>query len=288
MMSIWVTGSAGQLGAELRDRSSQAEAQFYFTRKQNVDLTDFKAVEAFILQKNINTIINCAAFTAVDAAEAQQEAALKLNFEAVRHLGELCKCHGVRLVHISTDYVFDGTAHRPYPTHAPCKPVNFYGTSKRQGEESLLDLNLSNSMILRTSWLYAAHGSNFVKTMLQLGAEKAQVSVVADQVGSPTYAGDLADFILENLIDFKSETTEVYHYSNSGICSWYDLAVAVMELSGTDCSVSPIPATAYPTAAARPYYSVLDTGRLKQDFQLRLPYWRTSLATCISKLQTAV
>ncbi|RXG13089.1 dTDP-4-dehydrorhamnose reductase [Leeuwenhoekiella aestuarii] len=286
-MHVLVTGSNGQLGSELRDRSLNTSAQFFFTSKEQLDITHTEAVEAFIVNYKITTLINCAAYTAVDKAEDQQDAALLLNFEAVKRIGELCKKLQIRLIHLSTDYVFDGTASQPYKNTSPCKPVNLYGRSKQLGEQALLELDVPNSIIIRTSWVYSVYGFNFVKTMLRLGAEKQYINVVADQVGSPTYAGDLADFILNTLLDFKSDTTEIYHYSNEGVCSWYDFAQEIMRLSSAACVVYPIPATQFPTQAARPYYSVLDTSRLKQDFQVRIPYWRSSLSLCISKLQNA-
>lgn len=286
-MNVLVTGSNGQLGSELEDRSLDTSFQFFFTSRVQLDITDIEAVETFILKEHITTLINCAAYTAVDKAEEQQEYALRINFEAVKKLGELCKKHHIRLIHISTDYVFDGTSSQPYTENSPCKPVNFYGSSKQLGEQALLNLDLSNSIIIRTSWVYSVYGANFVKTMLRLGAEKQHLNVVADQIGSPTYAGDLADFILKNVLNFKSKTTEVYHYRNEGVCSWYDFAQEIMCLSDSTCTVDPIPATQFSTQAARPYYSVLDTGRLKQDFQVTIPYWRASLALCISKLQNA-
>ncbi|RXG25987.1 dTDP-4-dehydrorhamnose reductase [Leeuwenhoekiella marinoflava] len=287
MMHVLVTGSNGQLGSELQDRSFDTSAQFFFTTRGQLDITDTEAVEAFIVKEQITTLINCAAYTAVDTAEIQQEAALQINLEAVKKLGALCKKYYIRLIHISTDYVFDGTSNQPYTETSPCKPVNFYGRSKQLGEQALQELSLPNSIIIRTSWVYSVYGANFVKTMLRLGAEKQHLNVVADQIGSPTYAGDLADFIVNNVLDFKSDATQVYHYRNEGVCSWYDFAQEIMRLNDSICVVDPIPVTQFPTSAARPYYSVLDTSRLKQDFQVRIPYWRASLALCISKLQNA-
>ncbi|WP_336093975.1 dTDP-4-dehydrorhamnose reductase [Leeuwenhoekiella sp. CH_XMU1409-2] len=285
-MRVLITGAQGQLGRELALRKPE-EVVFLLKSKKALDLTDSTALERLLVEEQITTVINCAAYTAVDAAEIHKEKAFAINGTAVKTLGALCKKHGIRLIHISTDYVFDGEACQPYQTDAVCNPVNAYGASKREGEEALLALEVPDCAIIRTSWLYSSFGENFVKTMLRLGQEKEQLNVVDDQVGSPTYAGDLADFILKYALGFRSTTTRILHYTNEGMCSWYDFAIEIMRLAGLSCDVRPIPASAYPTQAKRPSYSVLDTHALKKEFGVPIPYWRSSLETCIKQLKPA-
>lgn len=284
MNRVWVTGASGQLGRCLQALKKE-DPSFCFTTREQLDLRDEAMVAQFVEHNRIQTVINCAAYTAVDAAESHPHAAYELNRDVVADLGRICKPFSVRLIHLSTDYVFDGQAYRPYPTTAACGPINVYGRSKWEGEEALRALALPNSLILRTSWLYSVYGNNFVKTMLRLGQLQEEVQVVADQVGRPTCAEDLARFIVTQLLDFESSQTETYHYANAGLCSWYDLAVHIMQNSKSACRVAPIPASAYATPAARPYYSVLDTERTQKDFKVRLPYWNSSLTRCITQLQ---
>jgi dTDP-4-dehydrorhamnose reductase len=220
----------------------------------------------------------------VDRAEVDFETVDKVNHIAVKYLAESAKDLNIRLVHISTDYVFNGEAFQPYTEDSPCDPKSVYGITKRSAEEAILFLKLPNSVIIRTSWVYSTFGNNFVKTMRRLGSEKTEINVISDQIGSPTYARDLASCILDILPRISSEGTQIYHFSNEGVSSWYDFSVAIMELSGYSCQVDPIPSSQYPTAAKRPFYSVMSKTKIKTDFGVKIPHWRESLLSCINEL----
>ena len=271
-----ITGSNGQLGRELTARIPNAIA----TDADTLDITDFDAVQKFVREHDIDTIINCAAYTAVDRAESDIELATRIN---VTGPGNLAKT-GCKLVHISTDYVFDGTGHTPYKTTDSTNPISVYGKTKLAGEKAVLNNN-NNAVIIRTAWLYSPNGNNFVKTMLRLGAERESINVVCDQIGSPTYAGDLADAIVQILPQINTENTGVYHYTNMGVCSWYDFATAIMELGGRKCRVNAIPTSEYPTAATRPFYSVLDKTKIIKTFNINIPHWHDALRRCLSLIQ---
>ncbi|MDX1760951.1 MAG: dTDP-4-dehydrorhamnose reductase, partial [Christiangramia sp.] len=229
--NILVTGSKGQLGSELRELSEEYQQyNFSFTSKSELDITQKPEVEDFLTSHRINVIINCAAYTAVDKAEEDFELADKINHTGVKHLAEIAKKAAIQLIHISTDYVFNGENFKPYGENDPTSPVNKYGQTKLAGEESIIEAKLNNSMIIRTSWVYSSYGNNFVKTMLKLGNERDELKVVNDQIGTPTYARDLAEFILKNCIEIEHHGLETYHYTNEGVCSWYDFAVEIMHL----------------------------------------------------------
>ena len=287
---ILITGSNGQLGQEFQSLvSNQAysDKQFYFTDRNSLDITNKEALTLFIEKNKIDTIVNCAAFTAVDDAENQETLAYKVNAEAVQYMAELAVEKAIRLIHISTDYVFDGTSHTPLSEDDITNPQGIYGKSKQAGEEAILKANPKGAMIIRTSWVYSSYGHNFVHTMLRLGKERKQLNVVCDQIGTPTYARDLARAILSILekgIEV-SDTVSIYHYSNEGNCSWYDFAQAIFEISNVDCKVEPIGTDAYPTPAKRPSYSVLNKEKIKKEQALKIPYWRDSLRSCISLLE---
>lgn len=291
MANILVTGANGQLGSELRDLSGSSGHQFYFTDIGELDLTDFEAIEEYFEGKNITHCVNCAAYTAVDKAETDIDKAIAINVEAVRNLAEVCALNKTLLIHISTDFVFNGNNCRPYIETDRPKPVNVYGQSKYEGEKQAIKENHA-TIIIRTSWLYSSYGSNFVKTMLKLGREKGTLKVVFDQTGTPTYAADLATAILQ-IID-KSTTWGkdrhrlfgIYHFSNEGIASWYDFAVEIFHLSGAQTKILPIHTDDYPTPAKRPHYSVLDKSKIKSTFGLHIPYWKDSLKICMEKLGT--
>lgn len=269
-----VTGCNGQLGTELKKLIPDA----IFTDRDELDITDADAVNAFVRAHNIDTIINCAAYTAVDRAEDDAELAQKINVDGPRNLAAAVK----KIIHISTDYVFDGTAHRPYaPDDAPC-PVSVYGRTKLAGECAVLD-NAECAVVIRTAWLYSAHGNNFVKTMRRLGADKESIGVVADQVGTPTWAADLAAAIVKILPQMNESNRGVYHYTDAGVCSWYDLAVAVMDMSNLKCVVRPITTAEYPTPAIRPAYSVLDKSKIMKTFGVDVPHWQRSLKQCLTQ-----
>lgn len=285
MINILVTGSNGQLGSALQVLAKQyTQYQFYFTDVAELDITDKSAIAVFVSANSIYAIVNCAAYTAVDKAESDLELADKINHLAVKYLAEVAKEHQCKLIHISTDYVFDGTHHIPYVETDQPNPQSVYGKTKLAGEQVLQEINPSNSIIIRTSWVYSSFGANFVKTMLKLGKERDELRVITDQVGTPTYAADLAQTILTILPHLSNEKVEVYHYTNEGVCSWYDFAQAIFEISKIDCKVIPITTAQYPTAAQRPHYSVLNKTQLKEKFKIEIPYWRDSLRNCLKKM----
>ncbi len=285
MKQILVTGSNGQLGSEIRQRAkSFPEFTFTYTDVEELDLTDEKAVNRFLQETHFDYCINCAAYTAVDKAEDDRSLARLINVTAVEYLAKACATYNVFLVHISTDYVFDGTNHRPYVETDPPTPDSFYGLTKLEGEEAV-KTNLKKGLIIRTSWLYSSFGNNFVKTMLRLGKERPSLGVVADQVGTPTYAGDLARAILDILSQEKIPSgVEVYHYSNEGAISWYDFAQAIMREAGSGCRIKAIESKDFPAKANRPFYSVLNKAKIKKDFGLEIPYWLDSLQKVLGQL----
>lgn len=269
-----ITGSRGQLGQELAKLLPDA----ILTDADTLDITDADAVCTFVRKHNIDTIINCAAYTAVDKAEDDEATAARVNISGPENLAK----SGAKIIHISTDYVFDGTGHMPYePSDAP-NPVSVYGRTKLAGERAVLE-NAKSAVIIRTAWLYSPYGNNFVKTMRRLGAEKESINVVCDQIGTPTYAGDLAAAIVKILPNMRDNMHEIYHFTNDGVCSWYDFACAIMELSGLKCHVNPIPSSQYPTRATRPFYSVLSKQKIKNDFNLTIPHWREALIKCLKQ-----
>jgi dTDP-4-dehydrorhamnose reductase len=285
MYNILVTGANGQLGSEIRDiASGYQNYNFVFSDREELDITNHKAVENFIEVNTITAIINCAAYTAVDKAESEISIANEINHLAIENFARIAKIKGIKLIHISTDYVFDGKGFQPYLTNHPTSPVNIYGETKLKGEQALKALNPKNSMIIRTSWVYSSFGNNFVKTMLRLGEEKEELNVICDQIGVPTYARDLAHFILNNALKATNTTVATYHYTNEGVCSWYDFAREIMELGQKDCKVIPIPTSAYPTLAKRPFYSLMDKTSLKKEFQVEISYWKESLRDCMENL----
>lgn len=278
MHNILVTGSKGQLGSELKALAPKyPNYQFVFTDVGELDICNHAAVKQCITRNNINAIINCAAYTAVDKAETQYELADNINHLAVANFAQIAKEKGIKLVHISTDYVFDGTAYKPYTETDTPNPQSVYGKTKLAGETAMQHINPTNSIIIRTSWVYSAYGNNFVKTMLRLGKEREELHVVADQIGTPTNAGDLAKAILTILPKLKNDTVALFHYSNEGVCSWYDFAQAIFDIKDISVKVNPIESTQYPTPAERPFYSALNKTNIKEKFQLEIPYWKKSL-----------
>ncbi|MDB4302847.1 dTDP-4-dehydrorhamnose reductase [bacterium] len=278
MNNILVTGGNGQLGSELREIApNYQDYNFLFTDVKELDITNHSAVAAFIESNKINVIINCAAYTAVDKAESEPELSDAINHLAVANFAQIAKNKNIKLIHISTDYVFDGTNHKPYVEIDTPNPQSVYGQTKLDGELAMQQINPANSIIIRTSWVYSKFGNNFVKTMLRLAETRDEISVVADQIGSPTNAADLAKAILNILLKISNETVELFHYSNEGVCSWYDFAKAIFEINGLDIKVNPIDSKQYPTPAERPFYSVLNKSKIKEMFKLEIPYWKTSL-----------
>ncbi|WP_422081512.1 dTDP-4-dehydrorhamnose reductase [Ulvibacterium sp.] len=284
MGKLWITGGNGQLGMELRELSkTHGEHDFVFTDQDQLDITDHAAVTRFVAEHQPDVILNTAAYTAVDRAETDAETAYAVNHLAVAHLAKLAKESNMKLIHISTDYVFEGTAQTPYTESDTPNPQTVYGKSKWEGEKALLEVNPSNSVIIRTSWLYSSYGSNFVKTMLRLGQEKSEIKVIADQKGTPTYANDLAKAILEILPNIKNKDTEIYHYSNEGISSWYDFAKAIFALKKIAVKVNPIKTAEFPTRAKRPHYSILNKRKIKETYGIKISSWEDSLARCLQK-----
>ena len=284
MYNILVTGANGQLGSEIKDLSSQYNYQFFFTDSNALDITNKKLLEKYIEEHEISTIINCAAYTAVDKAELDEEMVYKVNHTAVIHLSNIAKENHLSLIHISTDYVFNGQNFIPYTEENSVCPNSVYGASKLEGEKSLRAINPPNSIIIRTSWVYSSHGNNFLKTMLRLGKEKETLGVIFDQVGTPTYARDLAKTILDILPKLLSKDVEIYHYSNEGVLSWYDFAKEIMLLAKHNCQVTAIETREYPTPAKRPHYSLLNKKKIKEKFNIKIPYWKDSLIECIQKI----
>lgn len=288
-MKILVTGANGQLGTELRSvLEKECPGITTYTDVDTLDLTDRDATIRFIVDGEYTHIINCAAYTAVDRAETEPALCLKINSEAVANIATAAYENGIKVIHISTDYVFDGTAYRPYREADKVNPTSTYGTSKRRGEMVLLSL-CPDAIILRTAWLYSPHGHNFVKTMLRLSVQRKNVNVVCDQIGTPTSALDLAKAIA-CILQAKQWVPGIYHFSDEGVCSWYDFAKAIFRLSGVEnCSVTPVSTddfnTENSTAATRPLYSVLDKQRIKKTYGITIPHWEESLAECIETLK---
>ena len=270
-----VTGCNGQLGTALQ---SLLKDKAVYIDREELDLTDEEAVKAYLAANPFDCIINCAAYTAVDKAEADEENVRKVNAFAPLYLAK----YGKKIVHISTDYVFDGTNHKPYTEEDKTKPVSVYGKTKREGELNVIN-NAETAIIIRTAWLYSPHGGNFVKTMRKLGEQRDSLNVVFDQVGTPTNAYDLAEAIVAALPQIKDGEKEIFHFTDEGVCSWYDFATEIMEQSGLNCKVYPIESKDYPTPAARPHYSVLNKAKIKKRFNINIPHWKEGLRKCLKQ-----
>jgi len=278
MNNILVTGGNGQLGSELRDIApNYQDYNFLFTDVKDLDITNHSAVAAFIESNNITIIINCAAYTAVDKAESEPELADAINHLAVANFAQIAKNKNIKLIHISTDYVFDGTNHKPYVETDTPNPQSVYGKTKLDGELAMQQINPANSIIIRTSWVYSKFGNNFVKTMLRLAETRDEISVVADQIGTPTNAADLAKAILNILPQVSNDTVELFHYSNEGVCSWYDFAKTIFEIKEISIKVNPIETSQYLTPAVRPFYSVINKNKINIEYKLVKKYWIDSL-----------
>ena len=312
MTNILVTGSKGQVGSELQALASKYNYTFFFTDRDSLDITNKEAIEHFTKENSINVIINAAAYTAVDKAEDDKENADKVNHLATKYLAEEAKENNIKLVHISTDYVFNGENFKPYTEDDTTNPNGVYGQTKLDGEKAMQEVNPKNSIIIRTSWVYSSFGANFVKTMLRLGKERDSLGVIYDQVGTPTYARDLAKVILNivpklnshsELTSRHSEQTprdaeqtprhseldseskvKIYNYSNEGVLSWYDFSKEIMKMAKIECSINPIETKEYPTPAKRPHYSLLNKSKIKEEFDIMIPYWKDSLFECLKTL----
>jgi dTDP-4-dehydrorhamnose reductase len=280
MQTILVTGANGQVGNEFRTLAPGYPAyNFLFVGKDELAIDDLDAVAAYFNVNKIDCCINCAAYTAVDKAENEKEKAFAINADAAGNLAAVCKNNNARLIHISTDYVFDGKTDKPYIETDKVNTINVYGASKLKGEELVMQHDPS-AIIIRTSWVYSSFGNNFVKTMLRLMKDRESINVVNDQQGRPTYAADLAKAILQ-IIESGKTAAGIYHYSNKGVISWFQFAAAIAEITNSKCVVHPIPSSEYPTPAQRPEFSVLDTTKIEQTFAVDIPGWKDSLEKCL-------
>lgn len=284
-MKILVTGANGQLGREMKNvLETEFPGNTLYTDIEELDLTDREAVARYILRNDISHIVNCAAYTAVDRAEEEKAASSAVNVDAVKNLGLAADTVGAKIIHISTDYVFDGRNYRPYKESDKVNPISQYGNTKRAGETALIAY-IPNSIIIRTGWLYSPYGHNFVKTMLSAAAANKPLRVVCDQIGTPTYARDLANAIYR-ILRASQWVEGIYNFSNEGVCSWYDFAKAIHRIAGNaDCNIKPIASEDYPTVASRPYYSVLDKSKIKLTYDIAIPHWEESLAECIARIK---
>lgn len=289
-MRVLITGSNGQLGSEIKELASNyKDSSFFFMDLPELDICNSDQLEVFFIENKINTVINCAAYTAVDKAEEESIIATKVNSEGVLNIVNALQTVNGKLIHISTDYVFNGDHFLPYKESDPVNPTGVYGETKRAGELAVFNSNI-DALVIRTSWLYSAYGNNFVQTMLRLGREKETLDVISDQLGTPTHAKDLAKTCLKILCGDSSENISkngmLYHYSNEGVTSWYDFAKEIMKLGEVHCKVYPIETKDYPSLVKRPQYSVLDKSKIKTDFKLEIPYWKDSLKDCMIKIKT--
>ena len=284
MSNILVTGANGQLGSELKDLSSlYPNDTFIFTDVAELNICNHTEVKEFIVKNEINIIINCAAYTAVDKAEEQFELSNKINHLAVKNFASIAKEYNIKLIHVSTDYVFDGTNHVPYQETDKPNPQSVYGQTKLDGELAIQKINPANTIIIRTSWVYSNYGNNFVKTMLRLGKERKELGLIVDQIGTPTHARDLAKTVLEIFPNINNKNVELFHYSNEGVCSWYDFAKAIFEIKGINVKVNAIETFQYPTAAKRPSYSVLNKSKIRNKFRIEIPNWKDSLTISLQR-----
>lgn len=287
--NVLVTGANGQLGSEIKALTSRMNLpfRFFFTDTDSLDITDINQIDAFVVANQIQYLINCAAYTAVDKAESDKEKATLINSTAVSHIAHVAVKYGVKVIHISTDFVFDGTSTVPYKETATAKPLSVYGTTKLAGEEALQTAG-GEWIILRTSWLYSIYGNNFVKTMIRLMNERERLTIVDDQWGCPTYAADLAEMVI-HILQYTEEQewkTGLYHFSNNGETTWFCFAEAIKKFAGiTSCELKPIQSHEYPSAARRPAYSVMDLSKITSSFHVEIPEWEKSLERCIRKMQ---
>jgi len=285
-MNILITGANGQLGNEMRLLSQESNKDsYFFTDVAELDITNLVDIRAFVKQNNIDVIVNCAAYTNVDKAEDDVELCDLINNKAVENLAIVAKEHDCVLIHVSTDYVFSGKGNLPCTEEQATSPLGVYGKTKLAGEDAIRRVGCKY-LIFRTAWLYSEFGNNFIKTMIRLTTEKDSLKVVFDQVGSPTYAGDLAKVIFSIIEKRQYEQHQgIYHFSNEGVCSWYDFAKEISFIAGTDCDIQPCHSDEFPSKVTRPAFSVLDKTKIKRDFQFEVPYWKVSLTKCINKLK---
>lgn len=285
MVKILITGGDGQLGSAIKYASENfADFDLIFTDVADFDITKSDSVDVYLANNDFDYLINCAAYTAVDKAEEEKDLAFLINATGPENLAKACKKYGCRLIHISTDYVFDGMSSIPYIESMPTNPPSVYGQTKLAGEKAIIEY-ADATIIIRTSWLYSEFGNNFLKTMLKYGREREELRIVFDQIGTPTYAGDLAHAILKIIEEHKKLTkTEIFHFSNEGVISWYDFAKEIMEFAKLDCNIFPIESHDYPLPAPRPHYSVLNKSKIKTTFNLTIPYWKDSFKVALRRL----
>jgi len=292
-MFILVTGSSGQLGESLKSlvNKQKKSNSFVFVNRDQLDLSSFGSIQRYFETNKFDLIINCAAYTSVDKAEDCHEEAERINHTAVKQIAEIAKSNNIKLIHISTDFVFDGLKNqKPYFESDATSPINIYGKTKLEGENKILSIMKYNAIIIRTSWLYSEYGNNFVATILKLTQKNSNLDIVSDQIGTPTYAGDLAKVILKiiNSDNFNAleKESEIYHYSNEGKCSWYDFAKEIVSNSGSECNISPIKTEDYPTSAKRPRYTLMSKEKISKAFDLKIVFWKDSLKYCMKNLST--
>ena len=283
--TILVTGADGQLGQELHLLSKDHQYNFIFSNRQILDITDNQKVDLFFEHHKVDIIINCAAYTAVDKAETNQKQAYAVNYTAVEKLAKISKQYSIKLIHISTDYVFDGENYKPYCEGDIPNPCGVYSTSKYLGEQSLININPKNSIIIRSSWIYSQFGANFLKTILRLANENKTLKIVFDQIGTPTYGKNLASAILDILPQINNQAVEIFHYSNEGIASWYDFAKEILGIQGLSNAIIPIETIEYPMPAKRPHFSVLNKSKIKKTFGVTIPHWKDSLKECLKNIK---
>jgi dTDP-4-dehydrorhamnose reductase len=286
-MNILITGSNGQLGQELKklSRSSKFKTKhkFFFTDVEDLDITSSSDLRSFVQKNKIKFIVNCAAYTAVDKAEGDAKNAELVNRIGPGHLAGISREYDIPLIHVSTDFVFDGKKSSPYVETDTANPISVYAKTKLEGEQEIIK-RASTFVIIRTSWLYSEFGANFVKTILRLSKEKKELNIVFDQIGTPTYAKDLALAIMTMVPKIRKGTRGIFHYSNEGVASWYDFAKAVLDITASKCKIRPIEAKDYPVPAKRPAYSAMNKAKIKEAFKLEIPYWRDSLKKCLDKM----
>jgi len=293
-MFVLVTGANGQLGKTLNRlvNENKMEHRFIFATKDQLDLTDFQNIRSYIQKNQFDVIINCAAFTAVDKSEVEKNQANLVNHLSVKNIAEIARDNSIKLIHISTDYVFDGLKTEPYIEKDIPSPINVYGKTKLDGENAIISAMVTDAIIIRTSWLYSEYGNNFLDTILSLAQKRKELNIVSDQVGSPTYAYDLAISILKIIENRKffetSHISEIFHYSNDGKCSWYDFANEIVNISGLECSIKSISSKDYPQTAKRPKHVLLDKSKIRNSFGLEIIYWKDSLNNCIQALSSSV
>ena len=289
-MFILVIGTNGQLGKSIKSLVKQQKTNhnYVFVPRNQLDLSSISNIQNYFDTHKFDLIINCAAYTAVEKAESYQEEADMINHIAVKKIAEIAKSNNIKLIHISTDFVFDGLKHRPYSESDACSPLNIYGKTKLEGENAILSIMKFNATIIRTSWLYSEYGNNFVSTIIKLAQKNNNLNIVSDQMGTPTYAKDLGQAILNIIKNEKfnepNRVTEIYHYSNEGECSWYDFAKEVINISGIKCTISSINSEDYPTAARRPRNTIMSKEKISKEFDLKIIFWKDSLKYCMKSL----